>query len=290
MDGAETTRMAANRSSRRARWWAAGAALIAAAPCGAQSADTDPFYWPYAAAFGSGVYRLSDDLETQTYRGNFSIKLREAGDKAGLRLLLPVAIGVEDRDGDFRPLDRGADNLQHAAFMPGIEMEHRPGERWTLRTRAQLGYGEEHAGTEQSARLAAVGLRGRIAFDDAPGKPALIGGVLWTGFDPSAGERRSLLRFTLGTELDIRAARWRVRDSPMRWRPHVLKDWFHRPPPALAFGDDDFAQLEDEWQLGVAAAREDEFKILFFKFDAVGVAYRFSEHSEGLRFYVNSVF
>src|SRR5690606_28808281 len=121
-------------------------------------------FWPYAVAFGSGVYRLSDDLESQTYRGNFSVKLRESGDKAGLRLLLPAAIGVESLDDDFRPLDRGADNLQHAAFMPGVELEHRAGERWTLRTRVQLGYGEEHAAVERSARLAAVGLRARVAF------------------------------------------------------------------------------------------------------------------------------
>lgn len=281
--------MASIRRSVHIAWFTAAAAL-AAAPCSAQSNDTDPFFWPYAAVFGSGVYRLSDDLETQTYRGNFSIKLRESGERAGVRLLLPFAIGVESLDDDFRPLDLGADNLEHAAFMPGVELEHRPGERWTLRTRVQLGYGEEHAATELSARLAAVGLRARVAFDGAPAKPALIGGVLWTGFDPSEGERRSLLRFTLGTELDLRAARWRVRDSPMHWRPHVLKDWYYRPPSALAFGDDDFEQLDDEWQIGVAAAREDGFKILFFKFDAVGVAYRFSEHGEGLRFYLNSVF
>jgi hypothetical protein len=76
----------------------------------------------------------------------------------------------------------------------------------------------------------------------------------------------------------------------MRWRPHVLKEWYYRPPPALAFGDDEFERLADEWQVGLAAAREDGFKILFLKFDAVGVAYRFSDHSGGIRFYLNSVF
>ena len=77
----------------------------------------------------------------------------------------------------------------------------------------------------------------------------------------------------------------------MSWRPHVLKDWYRRPPPALAFGDDD-AELHvgGEWQLGVAAARDDGFKVLGFKFDAVGIAYRFSDRSNGIRFYLNSVF
>ena len=61
-------------------------------------------------------------------------------------------------------------------------------------------------------------------------------------------------------------------------------------PAALAFGDGDADLLVGEWQLGVAAARDDGFKILIFEFDAVGIAYRFSDHSGGIRFYLNSVF
>lgn len=273
-----------------ARVCAAGAALVAA-PCTAQTEDVDPFHWAYAASFGAGVYRLGDRTEGRTYRGNFSVRLREAqADRAGLRLLLPVAVGLQNLDDADLPLDRPSDKIEHAAFLPGIELEHLVGQRWTLRSRAQLGRGEELEGAEQSARLAAVGLRSRVAFDEAPGKPALINGILWTAFDPSAGERRALLRLTAAVELDVRAARWRVRDSPMHWRPHVLKDWYYRPSPALSYGDDDFERLDDEWQVGLAAAREDGFKILFLRFEAVGIAYRFSDHSSGLRLYLNSVF
>jgi hypothetical protein len=273
-----------------ARCCAAYAALMAA-PCSAQTQDTDPFHWAYAAALGSGVYALGDGREAQTYRANFSVGLRDAeSERAGVRLLLPVAFGVENLDDDARPFEGGADDVEHVGFLPGVELEHLVGERWTFRTRAQLGYAKELEGTEQSARLAAVGFRSRVAFDEAPGSPALINGVLWTGFDSSAGMKRSLLRFTTGVELDVRAARWRVRDSPMRWRPHVLKDWYYRPPPALAFGDDDAELLDEEWQVGVAAAREGGFKIWFVEFDAVGIAYRFSDRSDGIRFYLNSVF
>jgi len=261
------------------------------APCAAQTEDPDPFDWPYAAALGSGVYALGDGAETQTYRANFSWSLRDAEDgRAGIRLLLPVVLGVENLDDDARPLERGADDIQHAGFLPGLELEHLVGERWTLRTRAQVGYAEELEGTDQSARLAAVGFRSRAVFDDTPGNLSFISGVLWTGFDASSGEQDSVLRFTTGFEWDIRAAHWRVRDSPMRWRPHVLKDWYRRPPPALAIGDEDAELPTDEWQVGVAAAREDGFKIWFVEFEAVGVAYRFSDHSSGFRVYFNSVF
>ena len=270
----------------------AACAALAAAPGNAQTENTDPLPWAYAAALGSGVYRLGDGTDAQTYRANFSLGLREArDDRAGVRLLLPAVVGVQNLDNDALPLDRGNDGVEHAGFLPGVELEHLVGERWTLRSRAQLGYAKELQGTEQSARLAAFGLRSRVAFDEAPGNPSLISGILWTGFDSSAGERSSLLRLTAGVELDIRAARWRVRDSPMSWRPHVLKDWYDRPPPSLRFGDDDAELLEGgEWQLGVAAARDDGFKILGFGFDAVGIAYRFADHSNGIRFYLNSVF
>lgn len=270
---------------------AACAGLIFAAPGAAQTEDRNPFDWPYAAGLGSGVYALGDGTESQTYRANFSWSLRDAEEgRTGIRLLLPLVFGVENLDDDARPLERGADDIQHVGFLPGIELEHLAGERWTLRSRAQWGYAEELEGAEQSARLAAVGFRSRVMFDAAPGNPAFISGVLWNGFDASSGERSAVLRFTAALEWDIRAAHWRVRDSPMRWRPHVLKDWYRRPPPALAAGDEDAELPAGEWQLGVAAAREDGFKIWFVEFDAVGVAYRFSDHSSGFRVYFNSVF
>jgi hypothetical protein len=282
--------MAVSLIQSLARCWAVGGSL-AVAPCFAQPADVDPFHWAYAPALGSNVYRLTDGTETQTYRANTSFKVREAErNKAGIRVLLPFAFGVENLDDDIRPLEQGADQIEHVGFLPGVELEHRVGERWTLRTRAQLGYAKELEGGEDAALLAAAGLRSRVEFAAAPGSPALINGLLWTGFDASNGDRHSLLRFTTGLEFDVRAARWEFRDSPMRWRPHVLKDWYYRPPPALAFGDEDARLLDEEWQIGVAAEREDGFKIWFFEFDAVGVAYRFSENGEGLRFYLNSIF
>jgi hypothetical protein len=260
----------------------------------AQTEDVDPFHWAYAIAFGSGVYRLSDGTEARVLRGNFSAKLRDApelpGSGPGLRLLLPVAVGVQELDEDLLPAGRPADELEMAAFLPGLELEHRLGERWTVRSRAQFGRAKELEGTEQSARVATLGVRGRTDFDSAPGSPALITGLLWAGFDPTAGQRRSVLRLTAGVELDIPAARWRVRDGAMRWRPHVLKDWYYRPPDALAPGETELEGLGDEWQIGIAAAREDDFKILFWKVEAVGLAYRFSEHSSGWRIYLNSVF
>lgn len=256
-----------------------------------QHLDVDPFHWGYAPMFGSGVYRLGDGTQAHIVRAPLRKTLREADEThIGVRLLLPFTVGIQNLDDDALPPGRPDDQVEHAAFLPGVEFEFVPGQRLTLRTRAQLGWGTELEGAEESARLAAVGMRSRLAWSDAPGSPALINGLLWSGFEPENGERRSMLRLTNALEFDVRVPRWEFRDQPMHLMPHILGDWFYRPPEALAFGDDDFAQLEREWQLGLAARREEGFQVLGFEFDSVGIAYRFSDHRDGIRFYFNSVF
>jgi hypothetical protein len=288
-------RMPSSKSLARAGCRAAFGLLWLSAPLAhAQvSDDVDPFHSAYAPAFGAGHYALGDGSQSRVFRGNFSVKLRESprdgGVKPGIRLLLPVAVGNQALDDIDLPLDREDRRLEHASFLPGVELELAPGERWTLRTRAQLGASKDYTDSGQSAAIAAAGIRTRYRFEDAPGRPALINGLLWTRFDPNEGDSRSLVRFTTGLELDIPAGGWRVRDQQMSLRPHVLWDGFYRPS-AIAPEDDDFEQVESEWQVGLAAGREEGFKILFLRFDAVGIAYRFSDHSAGLRLYLNSAF
>jgi hypothetical protein len=135
--------------------------------------------------------------------------------------------------------------------------------------------------------------------------------------DPSEAQRQSLLRLTAALEFDIGVPRWQVRGHSMRLLPHVLEDRYQRASSAASFGGDDGGasgggaggggaggggagddlsaggvprNRGSEMQIGVAAGRDEPFKIWFFKFNAVGIAYRFSDRSEGIRFYLNSVF
>lgn len=55
-----------------------------------------------------------------------------------MRLLLPVAFGLQNLDDDALPVDRPSGWIEHAAFLLRVELEQRGGQRWTLRTRAQL--------------------------------------------------------------------------------------------------------------------------------------------------------
>ena len=305
----------------RGKSWAVWRACVAVAALAAPglptyAQDVGPFFWGYSAMFGRGVYQLADGTEVEVYRGAFAKRLREtpdsSGEGPGIRLLLPVSVGMRRGDpqstdavetGVIDGVDNGlgdvpapsADDVRAAAFVPGVELEFPATKQWTLRTRAQVGWGTElddsGDGEQTSAWLGAFGVRSRYTWRDAPGRPSLINGLLWAGFESSEDERRSLLRLTNALEFDIRVPRWTFRGRSMRLLPHALRDWYYRPPPALAVGEeDDFEEVDSEWQLGLAAGREGGFKIWFLEFDAVGIAYRFSERSEGVRLYLNSVF
>jgi hypothetical protein len=257
---------------------------------------------------------LGDDTEIDVYRAAFKFGLREPpdepGGRVGLRLLLPVAVGLNKSDG-IEPDASGSSEIKLATFLPGIELEFRPKDRLSLRTSARLGAGREFNaadGTRESVRLAAFGVRSRLVFSALPGQPALINGLLWAGFDAKDrsdvdadsingtvafvdGERGSLLRVTTALEFHVPTPRWEFRERAMYLRPHVLSDRYYRPPSGLSLGDaDEPPPLKREWQVGLAAGRDGGFKILFFEFDSLGVAYRFSDHNEGVRFYLNSVF
>lgn len=271
--------------------------LLAAPACfaaSAQDADVDPFHWAYAPMFGSGVYRLSDDTEARIVRLSLSKWLRDRGSneerRFRYRLLFPLSVGVQNLDDDDLPPGRESGSAEHVAFLPGVELEFPRTARWTLRVRGQVGWGKELEGAEHTARMAALGVRSRLAWRNAAGRPSLINGLLWAGFDPDEGGRRSLLRATHALEFDVSVPRWKFREATMHLRPHVLGDWYYRPPDVLSFTDEGFEHVESEWQLGVSAGREGGFEILGFEFDGVGIAYRFSDHSQGLRIYFGSVF
>ncbi|HEX6994763.1 MAG TPA: hypothetical protein VF339_11530 [Gammaproteobacteria bacterium] len=255
--------------------------------------DDEPFHWGYALAFGTGAYRLTDGTEARTLRISPSIRLRDAavrrGPNFGVRVVLPFAVGIQNLDDVDLPPERPSDEIEYAAVMPGVEFEF-PGERVTLRVRGQAGWGTELESVEASARFYAVGIRSRFAWPDAPGQPALINGLLWAGVVPEEDRRQSLLRLSQGIEFDVAVPRWKFKGRTMHLSPHVLADWYYRPPSELALGDEHFDHVATEWQIGLAARREGRFKILWFRFEGVGVGYRFSQQSEGIRFFLNSIF
>ena len=122
--------------------------------------DQDLINWYYAATFGTGIY-TAGDRTVGVLKIPVSRTLRKSSDDQwGLRLILPVTIGVYDFSFDSVVEDGLPDRLNTLSFVPGLEFEKRIVPRWLLKPYASAGAGWELGGDE-SAVIYDVGLRSR---------------------------------------------------------------------------------------------------------------------------------
>lgn len=252
------------------------------------------FHWAYAATFGTGVYRLGDDSEVLVLQAPISWTLREPGEKEekpfGIRLLLPVTVGVEKFDLSDFLAGMFPDRFEQVSFLPGVELEFPRSERWRLKVRSQAGWGTQLGSGDDSAWIYTLGVRSRYEWPAAAGHPAWISGVLWSGYKRNAGKRESLARLTNGVEFDLPLSRWRFRGERMHLMPHVLGDWYFNTADFFSLSEDVFKQLDWEWEIGLSAGRDRPFSVFKKEFERIGFALRYSDDSAGIRFFLNSVF
>lgn len=281
----------------------AGAVLACAAAhaVGAQELGAErQFNWAYAAAFGTGTYELTEGGGTvSVLRVPLHVTLREPnsgqGCRCGVRLLLPIMIGIEDFDfgdlGNIAEIEDLPERTNEFAFFPGIEVVLPRTEHWTLKVTAQIGEGVRKDGDRERTRIYGAGLRSRYAWPLAPGRPSIITGLYWSAFEPEDdGDLEDLARFSAGLEFDVGVPRWQFNDAGMRLIPHVLANWYFRPVEIDPILSGESIDLDREWEVGLAAGRDEGFSVLRLKFDRVGLAFRQSADSRGIRIYVGSVF
>ena len=282
--------------SFRQSWIAvASASILGAFSAAAQeTAGAELIHWAYAATFGSGVYELGEGTEVLIVRAPFSWRLRTADPSrrcnCGVRLLFPVTVGVQNFELDALLSGGFPDRVEQVSFLPGIEIELPRNERWTLRVRAQLGWGTELGSDRDSALIYATGIRSRLVWPERKLRPAWISGLQWAGYHADPGEHQSLVRLTNGVELEVAVPRLKFRGEPMRLMPYALNDRYVDSMQFLSVADEATHDLDAEWEIGVAAGRAQPFSILGLKFDRVGLGYRFSEESRGIRFVFGSIF
>lgn len=255
--------------------------------------DPAPFHWAYAATFGTGKYRFSGEESVVVVRVPLQWRWREPDESrrcgCGVRFLFPFTAGVaelaleEALEGGELPR-----RLEQASFLPGVELEFPRTQRWTLRTRAQLGWGTHRGDGADDAFIYTAGVRSRYAWPGAAGRPALVNGLQWVGFNPERGDPESALRLTSGVEFAVSVHRWQFREQTMQLMPHVLVNrYLHTRGP-----HDARRSLGDitEWEVGLASGREEPFAIFGFEVGRLGLAFRYSEHGSGIRIVAGSIF
>jgi hypothetical protein len=272
----------------------------AATPAAAQEIGAERhFNWAYAAAYGTGTYELEGGASTVAVaRLPLHVKLREPGStqgcRCGVRLLLPITIGIENLDlsdlGNLPDLESLRERTNEFAFFPGVEFVLPRTDHWTLKVTGQIGEGVRTDGERERTRLYGAGIRSRYAWLKRAGRPAIINGLYWSGFEPEDGELQDLARFSTGLEFDVSVPRWRFNDASMHLIPHVLAEWYFRPVEIDPILSGERTDLRREWEIGLAAGREEGFTLFGAKFASVGIAFRHSADSRGIRLFVGSIF
>lgn len=123
------------------------------------SPDTGLFNWYYAAVFGSGVYRSGGRTIT-VFNLPFSHTLREpTAEKPGIRLTLPVALGIHD----FHALDiPDREQIGTVSLLPGAEFPVLMRDNWTLTPYFNIGAGFSlNTNNDASATIYVVGAKSR---------------------------------------------------------------------------------------------------------------------------------
>lgn len=212
------------------------AVLTAGGPVAAQvdvlqAAERDLLNFAFATQLGSGIYSVGG-RRVQIYRLPLNRQLSEpAGGRPGLRLTLPLTIGLFD----FDPLDilEGdvPGDLDTFSAASGIELDFRIGDDWHLLPYAEAGRAWDFHGSRH-ASLYSVALRARRDLQQGGHLVRVNAGTLYSAVDlDGAGGHSSMLRLETGIEARRRLA-FAPAGAALDAGPYGLIEWYADRPEA----------------------------------------------------------
>jgi len=234
----------------------------------------DLVHYSYATLLGTGFYKVGD-RRVGVLRVPLSYQVREteSSNKPGIRITIPVTVGVHNFELSDIPELR-LDDLVTMTVMPGVEFNFQINDRWAVDPSVNIGYGRDLTNGDSSL-LWGAGVRSRYAFETT--KPALTLGseALYSGYNPDKGSADSIVRLALGLDARIPTG-WSIGNSNLFVGTHAIAYYY---PVSLTFRSIDFDRFKTrtEFEFGLALGRYPSFEILGFEFDRVGLAYRYSD-------------
>jgi hypothetical protein len=269
------------------------AALLAAIP-GAYAQtrtvedDQELVNWYYAATYGTGVY-TAGDRTVGVLKIPLSRTLWESTeDRWGLRLILPVTLGVYDFSFNSVIEDGLPDRLNTLSFVPGLEFEKRIAARWLLKPYVTAGMGWELDGDE-SAVIYDVGLSSRYRLGEHRETVfSLVNRLSLAGYKPSGGENEPLGMFAIGVDIEVPF------NGTLFGRPVVLSVlplyYYYFNRLRFAVFDDADKKLREQGELAFSVLAKRPFKVLGINVDRVGVAIRYNADVQGFRLFTSLPF
>jgi len=243
----------------------------------AQTVPEDPdnaVHYSFSALLGTGYYTVGD-RRVAVLRAPLSYRVRETGGpkEPGIRIKIPVTVGLHNFKINDIP-DLRIDDLVTMTIMPGVEFNYQINDRWAVDPAVHIGYGRDMTNNDSSL-LWGANVRSRYAFDMNKIPLTLGSEALYAGYDPNTGPADSIVRLSLGLDARIPTG-WSIGNHNMFIGTHTTVFYY---PVSLRFPkiDRDRYKTSSELEFGLALGRDPPFEILGFKFDRVGLAYRFSD-------------
>ena len=234
----------------------------------------------YAVFVGTGWYKL-EDRQIFVFRIPAAMQLRELkADQMGIKLLLPVAIGIHNFD-TLDIVDFDIDDVGTISFVPGVEFQFKPGPRWEVKPFGQMGAGWEDDGGVDLI----FGLGTRTNYTIPSGDAAYVIGAeyLIAGDDDDEGPSSNIHRLALGFEYKHPVS-WSLfgRRTSMHYR--LISYNYIGGLEIRSFPDTKNYEIDHELRIGFAVSIDPGLKIIGIPFSHLGLGYRFSENSSAIVF------
>ena len=271
-------------------FWHMGAAT-------AQEAPEPTVHWAYASYFGTGWYRISD--QQSAFIANFAPTLasgqtRWFGGRDGeavYSIRVPVTVGLTRLD--FEDVAGILDPENFSTVSAGLraDVDVPVTERFSWRPSVQLSYGTV-IGESEYAWTYRGDVRARYTFSSGDLDWALIGAAGLVGYDANGGTDDAFTYAALGAEFSYPLPWFASKDSRTLLYWHLLyTDFLNRME--VEGHSDQFEEVTNYWQAGVAFGKEDRpIKLWFLQFDRLGLAYDVSPSGElrGIKFVFHSLY
>jgi predicted nucleotidyltransferase len=237
--------------------------------------------YAFATQLGSGIYDLAGRT-LQIYRMPFSYSFSQpAADRPGVRLTLPVTVGLVD----FEPedvLETGLpESLDTLSFVPGIELDWVLSPHWHFLPFVEAGRALE-LGDDADAGVYSFGAHATGLWNDDAVDLRLDLGVTYTAVEPDAPLHKDDL-FLLEAGIEGRhSLGLSVAGHPLDWGVYVLGQAFlNRADEPLDRADANASPYQ--FEAGLTFGTRSRVTVWQIPVPRVGLGYRFGDDIEAWR-------
>lgn len=258
-------------------------------PSAGWTAESAVSNFAYSIFVGTGIYEINDRT-IYVFRAPLSFDLVEIDPEndqtLGVRLLVPVAVGVNQFEDDDDIDDFNAQDIQSFSIAPGVEFPITLSPEWQLSPFAQIGAGVD-AKSDFESVIWGSGVRTRWQPGAAPNW--LFGGeFLWAGNKPNNDQNATdFTRWGLGTEYRLETEQV-VFGRSLSWHFRLLQWYFS---DAVKFEQPlEVYELNSATEVGVSVGFNKPFNIMGYRLRQMGIGYEWADNFRAITFFTTFPF